>query len=123
VGAGWSGAGGAEVGAVAKVCAFEFVGLVAGRAAEKLKPDLGEVAIVRTWGAAVLRPYDIVRAVFMWVMLRLNPAILETIAATGWRTDGLRQDAVKSRFIAQKARDGAEYLASLGMTVICDLGT
>jgi hypothetical protein len=65
---------------------LEFVGVVAGRAAEKSKPDLGEAPIVRTWGAAVLRPNDIVRVVLMWVMLCLNPAIWETIAATGCRT-------------------------------------
>jgi hypothetical protein len=39
----------------------------------------------RTWGAAVLRPYVIVTKVKGWVMLDLNPAIWEAIAATGWR--------------------------------------
>jgi hypothetical protein len=47
--------------------------------------------IVRTRGAAVLRPYMIVRVVVGWAVLCLNPAIWEAIAATGWRTIGGRQ--------------------------------
>jgi hypothetical protein len=44
----------------------------------------------------------------------------------GWKSKTERVHVVEigatqaeSRFIVQKARDGAEYLASLGMTAIC----
>jgi hypothetical protein len=61
---------------------------------------------VRTWGAAVLLPYMIVRVVLVQAVWNLKPAIWEAIVLTGWRADGPRQDAVKSRI-----------LAPLGMTV------
>ena len=47
------------------------------------KPDRDWASIVRTWGAAVLRPYEEVADGANWARLNQNPAIWETIAGTG----------------------------------------
>jgi hypothetical protein len=50
---------GTEVGPVEAVCAFELVGIESSQGTKLIRQFLERVSIVRIWGAAVLRPYNI----------------------------------------------------------------